>query len=384
MSNASRRIASLLASGTEILYGLDLGDRVVAVSHECDYPSSVAGKPRVTVSHVAAPTSGAIDTQVREMLAAGHALYGIDAATLAALAPDLIVTQAQCDVCAVKYEDVLALVRDEPALRDTRVVALNPMTLADIFADIMRLGEATGAVRAAQKYLATLQNRVTAIREKTARLSPGDRPRVAAIEWIEPLMLAGNWMPELLELAGGVQPLKEHGHHSTYNDWQSVVDFDPQVVLVMPCGFDLARALVESDALFLPTALEGTIRRASRPRFRPRRQRLLQSLRPANRRQPRDRGRPAPSRSLRPAAGHAGRHSRLAANRRAGLEGYDPAVQARIVDRQATRAARPGSSDLRRTGQLRQSAAMRRLARLAQDAPPAGLPHIARVHVQRG
>ena len=235
MSNTPRRIASLLASGTEILYGLGLGDCVVAVSHECDYPPSVAGKPRVTVSHVAAPTSSEIDTQVREMLAAGQALYDIDAATLAALAPDLIVTQAQCDVCAVKYEDVLALVRDEPALRDMRVVALNPMTLADIFADIMRVGEATGAVEAAHKYLAALQNRVTAIRQKTSHLFPCDRPRVAAIEWIEPLMLAGNWMPELLELAGGVQPLNRHGHHSTYNEWQSVVDFDPQVVLVMPC-----------------------------------------------------------------------------------------------------------------------------------------------------
>lgn len=244
-----RRIASLLASGTEILYALGLGDRVVAVSHECDFPAGALDKPRVTISHVAAPTSAEIDSQVRTMLAAGQALYGIDAAKLVELAPDLIVTQAQCDVCAVKYEDVLALVRDEPALRNARVVALNPMTLADIFADIQRVGEATGAVDAAQQYISVLEQRVTAIRAKTDALSPADRPRVAAIEWIEPLMLAGNWMPELLELAGGTQPVAGHGSHSTYNSWQDVADFDPQVLLVMPCGFDLNRAIAESVSL---------------------------------------------------------------------------------------------------------------------------------------
>lgn len=249
MSDSPRRIASLLASGTEILYALGLGERVVAVSHECDFPPAALGKPRVTTSHVAAPTSAEIDSQVREMLAAGQALYAIDAARLVELAPDLIVTQAQCDVCAVKYEDVLALVRDEPALRRTHVVALNPMTLADIFADIRRVGEACGASDVAQEYVASLERRVAAIRAKTIDLSIDDRPRVAAIEWIEPLMLAGNWMPELLELAGGRQPLAGHGRHSTYNSWRDVVDFDPQVLLVMPCGFDLARAVDESDSL---------------------------------------------------------------------------------------------------------------------------------------
>lgn len=127
-----QRIASLLASGTEILYALGLGDQVVAVSHECEYPPEAAGKPRVTVSHIAAnATSGQIDQQVRDRLAEGAALYGIDAEMLAALAPDLIVTQAQCDVCAVKYADVLDLVRCESRLHATQVVALNPNTIAD-------------------------------------------------------------------------------------------------------------------------------------------------------------------------------------------------------------------------------------------------------------
>lgn len=243
-----RRIASLLASGTEILYGLGLGDRVVAVSHECDYPAEIVDKPRVTVSHIAAPTSGAIDDQVRQKLAVGEALYGIAEAKLLELAPDLIVTQAQCDVCAVKYEDVLSLVRSHKTLQATRVVALNPMTLDDIFADVLRIGDAALARPAAERYVQNLQHRVAAVRDKTASLQT-ERPRVAAVEWIDPLMLAANWMPQLIELAGGVQPLNAAGRHSTYNSWQDVVRFDPQVVLVMPCGFDLARAIAESSTL---------------------------------------------------------------------------------------------------------------------------------------
>ncbi len=246
---APRRIASLLASGTEILYGLGLGDRVVAVSHECDYPAEIAGKPRVTVSHVAAATSGAIDDQVRQKLAAGEPLYGIDEAQLVELAPDLIVTQAQCDVCAVKYEDVLSLVRSHVALKDTRVVALNPMTLDDIFADVLRVGDATHARPAGEVYVQNLERRVAAVRDKTILLRPDQRPRVAAVEWIDPLMLAANWMPQLIELAGGLQPLDAAGRHSTYSSWSDVVRFDPQVVLVMPCGFDLARAIAESSTL---------------------------------------------------------------------------------------------------------------------------------------
>jgi iron complex transport system substrate-binding protein len=248
------RIASLLASGTEILYALGLGDRVVAISHECDFPAAAVNKPRVTISNVAAPSSGEIDAQVRHMLAEGQALYGIDAARLAKLAPELVVTQAQCDVCAVRYEDVLSLVRSEPALSDTQVVALNPMTLEDILTDILRVGEATGAQRAAEHYVAELRGRVAEVQQRAAALGGNDRPRIAAIEWIEPVMLAGNWMPQLIERAGGVQPLSEGGRHSTYGDWRDIIAFDPQVVLVMPCGFDLARAVAEASVL---TAVPG-------------------------------------------------------------------------------------------------------------------------------
>jgi len=246
--SAPRRIASLLASATEMLCALGAGEEVVAISHECDFPPQAILKPRVTVSHVAAPSSLAIDDQVRGMLAAGEPLYGIDTDTLVALAPDLIVTQAQCDVCAVKYQDVLDLVANEPSLAKARVVALNPTTLEEIFADIHRVGESIARNDAALEYVTKLRARVDAVRKATD-IPIAQRPRTACIEWIDPLMLAANWMPQLVDLAGGSQPQAAQGHHSTYNRWDEVVTFDPEVLIVMPCGFDLARAVSESDTL---------------------------------------------------------------------------------------------------------------------------------------
>jgi iron complex transport system substrate-binding protein len=246
-----QRIASLLASGTEILYALGLGEQVVAISHECDFPLEAADKPRVTVSHVAAhATSGQIDQQVRDRLADGAALYGIDAAMLVALRPNLIVTQAQCDVCAVKYADVLDLIRSEPRLRAAQVVALNPNSVEDIFSDIQRVGEATGRPAAAQHYVSELQGRIAAVRARTDPLPQARRPRVACLEWLDPLMLAANWMPQLIEWAGGQQPLIDAaGKHSTCTDWRTIVDYDPQVMVIMPCGFDLPRAVREAGLL---------------------------------------------------------------------------------------------------------------------------------------
>lgn len=244
------RIASLLASATEMLYGLGVGDRVVAVSHECDFPPEVRGKPRATFTNIAvgAP-SGQIDAEVRQRLAAGSPLYEIDAAQLATLRPDLIVTQAQCDVCAVKYDDVLEVVRTQPALADTRVVALNPLCLADVFADIERVGEAVGRAAGARAYAARLKSRVEAVRQRTAAFPRARQPRVLCIEWLEPLMAAANWMPDLIELAGGVQSLTAAGRHSTYSAWDVLRAFDPEVIVVMPCGFDLARTTDESRLL---------------------------------------------------------------------------------------------------------------------------------------
>jgi iron complex transport system substrate-binding protein len=244
------RIATLLASATEIVFGLGLGDRVVAVSHECDAPPEAAARPRVTRSNVdSTADSGAIDSQVKELHESGRPLYAIDEERLAALAPDLIVTQAQCDVCAVRYEDVLAAVAGNSSLKNTRVVPLNPMSLEDVLGDILLVGRAAGAVDAAERYIGQLKNRVAAVRDRTENLAPDQRPKVAIIEWSEPLMLAANWTPELVEIAGGVHGLTTSGRHSTYANPRDLVQYDPELIIVAPCGFDLARSLQEVDEL---------------------------------------------------------------------------------------------------------------------------------------
>lgn len=272
------RIASLLASGTEILFALGLSERVVAISHECDYPPEATNRPRVTRTRVdAAASSGEIDAQVRAMSAAREALYEIDEPLLASLQPDLIVTQAQCDVCAVRFADVLRAVERQPSLRGAQVVPLNPQSLDDIFADILRVGAAAGAEIAARELVDRLQMRVAAVRGRAtrgadtpvcqapttrttqARVStpqsdayramPKEQPRVVALEWLDPLMVSGNWMPELIELAGGLSRLSLPGQHSPSVTWEAIVAENPDVILVMPCGFDLTRTLAEATLL---------------------------------------------------------------------------------------------------------------------------------------
>lgn len=245
-----QRIASLLASATEILYGLGLGDRVVAVSHECDFPAEVTRKPRVTRSNIDdRRASRAIDEEVREKVAAGSPLYEIEEARLAELAADLIVTQAQCDVCAVRYEDVLEAVQRNERLRGCQVVAVNPTSLKDIFVDIVRVGRAAGALGAAYAYNKQLGARMETVRQVAAEIPAAQRPRVALIEWIEPLMLSGNWMPELVETASGHHALTTAGEHSPQVDWRAMRAYDPHLILIVPCGFGLKRTIGEAQAL---------------------------------------------------------------------------------------------------------------------------------------
>lgn len=244
------RIVSLLSSATEMLYGLGLGEQVVAVSHECDYPPPATHKPRVTRSWIDShATSADIDEQVKQRLSAGLPLYEIVADELLRLAPDVIVTQAQCDVCAVRYADVVDLVATTPALRNTRIVSLNPTSLGEVLADIERVAAAVAAADAGRRWVAELTARVEHVRQITGSLPSSERVRVACIEWIEPLMCAGNWMPELITIAGGTQPFAQAGLHSGYTAWADVVAFDPQAIVVMPCGFDLPRTLQESARL---------------------------------------------------------------------------------------------------------------------------------------
>lgn len=245
------RIASLLASGTEIVFGLSLGDRLVAVSHECDHPPEAASRPRVTFANVnSAATSRQIDDQVRAMCERGEPLYGIDAEVLVELRPEVIVTQAQCDVCAVRYEDVLAMVAREPELCASQVVPLNPTRLEHVFNDIEKVAAACGATEAGKRYVAALRERVEAVAERIrANDSSASRVRVACLEWLDPPMLAANWMPDLIEPAGGRCELTKAGAHSGYANWEDVRQFDPEAIVLMPCGFDLTRTLRESPTV---------------------------------------------------------------------------------------------------------------------------------------
>ena len=241
------RIVSLLSSGTEILFALGLGERVVAVSHECDFPEAASALPRATRSWIdSSRPSGLIDEQVKRRLAAGQPLYDLDAELICRLAPDLVVTQAQCDVCAVRHADVVDLVQSRPELRGARVAALNPQSLQDVLADVERIGRAAEAISAAEALIESLRLRIDRIASRTAELPDAARPRVVCIEWVEPLMAAGNWTPGLIELAGGRSGLATGGRHSGYISPDELREFDPEVLLIAPCGFDLARSREEA------------------------------------------------------------------------------------------------------------------------------------------
>lgn len=244
----AQRIVSLLSSATEILFALGAGDRVVAVGHECDYPPDVNKLPRVTHSMVdSSQDSGSIDDQVKRLVEAGEPLYGVDQQRIVELQPDIIVTQSQCDVCAVRYQDVLDFVEQTPQLRGTPVVALSPMSLDEVFADIRRVAAAIGLTAAGDRLVASLNHRVQRVTKATATVED-ERPRVACIEWIEPLMLSANWMPELVGLAGANNAIQQAGH-STYSRWEDLLEFDPEVIVIMPCGFDLERSIIEAEPL---------------------------------------------------------------------------------------------------------------------------------------
>lgn len=239
-----------MPSATEIIAALGFADRLVGRSHECDFPREVKRLPAVTASKLDAEgTSYAIDERLKSIVQEGLAVYRVDGELLRRLAPDVIVTQDQCDVCAVSLKDVEAAVcawTDHAA----RIVSLAPGRLADVWADLKRVAEALGAPERGVALVGTIEARVAAVAERAA--AAADRPRIACIEWIEPLMAAGNWMPELVALAGGVNLFGEAGAHSPWLDWRDLRDADPDVILVAPCGFDIARSrrdLPELEAL---------------------------------------------------------------------------------------------------------------------------------------
>jgi iron complex transport system substrate-binding protein len=239
----SVRIASLVPSATELLFALGLGDDVVGVTHECDYPDEAAERPHLTSSVIPSGLPAAeIDREVRARTERGAAIYELDAHELRELEPDLIVTQAVCEVCAVSFEDVSAVAAAmDPA---PQVLSLDPTTLGEVVADIRRLGEAADVPDAAEELIAELGHRLDAVAEAVADVE--ERPPVLALEWLDPVFVGGHWVPQMIEHAGGIDVLGLAGEKSHVVEWAQVEAVGPRVVVAMPCGFDADRAAAEA------------------------------------------------------------------------------------------------------------------------------------------
>jgi iron complex transport system substrate-binding protein len=243
------RIATLLPSATEIVCALGLEDALVGVSHECDFPPSVAQRPVLTSTRLRPwPSSAAVDRDVRELLRSALAVYDVRLDELRAAAPDVIVTQDLCDVCAVSLRDVERAVSELAGPR-ARIVNLHPMRLADIWADIERVGSAVGRAREARELLQSLDERVQRVAARSRAIP--ERPHVLTIEWIDPVMIGGTWMPELVELAGGRALVARAGERAPTLTQGELAALDPRpdVVVVKPCGFAIDRTLSEASAL---------------------------------------------------------------------------------------------------------------------------------------
>jgi iron complex transport system substrate-binding protein len=236
------RIVSLVPSATEMLFALGVGDEVAAVTHECDHPAAVLDLPKVTRDVIGPGLSAAeIDRAVRDLTEQGRAIYELDEDALHRLHPDLIVTQALCAVCAVSYDDVRAIAdRMDPA---PQVLALDPQTLGEVLGDVRTLAQATDAKDAGVEVVQDAASRIDRVRLATRASEP---VRVAALEWLDPVFVAGHWTPQLIEYAGGFDVLGLPGEHSEQRSWDEVRAARPDVVVVMPCGYDADRALDET------------------------------------------------------------------------------------------------------------------------------------------
>jgi iron complex transport system substrate-binding protein len=231
-------------SSTEMLFALGLGDSVVAVTHECDYPPAAEGLPHLTRSVIPEGLDAAeIDRAVRERTGRGEALYELDVEVLHELGVDLIVTQAVCEVCAVSFDDVRAVAEELPT--HPHVISLDPSTLGEVLADVPRLAEAAGAPEAGTAFADEAGARIDAVRDAVAGES---RPRVAALEWLDPVYVGGHWVPQMVELAGGEDVLGMAGERSRVVEWAEVDAAEPELVVSMPCGYYAERAAQEAMA----------------------------------------------------------------------------------------------------------------------------------------
>jgi len=243
------RIASLVPSATEMLFALGLGGDVVGVTHECDFPPEAASLPHLTATVLPQGLdAGQIDAAVKEVVGEGRALYSLDEERLAELAPEVIVTQAVCEVCAVSYEDVVAVAPRLPGR--PRVVQQDPSTLGEVLEDVTRLGASVGIEARAATLRADLEARLERVREAVAGV---ERPRVLALEWLDPPFLGGHWIPEMVEIAGGVDVVGQSGQKSPQIEWEQLGGVDPGVIVAMPCGWYLddsrAQALAHGERL---------------------------------------------------------------------------------------------------------------------------------------
>lgn len=243
------RICSLLPSATEILYALGLGDAVAGVTHECDYPPEAQGKPRLIRPRVdpsAAPAE--VDRRVREFLAGGESLYGVDDVLLREIAPDLIITQDLCHVCAASPDDLAAALARLP--KRPEVLSLAPKRLADVWDDIRRVGHAAGRAAEGKRLAAALERRVAEMEAAVSRAA--SRPQVACLEWFDPFYVGGHWVPEMVARSGGADLFGRAGEASRRIAPQQLLEARPQAIVLMPCGYGLGRAREEYRRLKLP------------------------------------------------------------------------------------------------------------------------------------
>jgi iron complex transport system substrate-binding protein len=244
--NNAPRIISLLPSATEIVAALGLTDALVGRSHECDYPPEIQRLPICTEARLNSQKNSAqIDADVRSLIQSALSIYQLKLEVIEQLQPTHIITQDQCDVCAVNFPEVekavTQLIHSQP-----QIISLQPNRLADVWADIKRVADILGVL--GEPTLGEINSQINAIAQKTQSLD-NNRPRVVALEWTEPLMSAGNWIPELIEIAGAKPLLCEAGKHSPYLQWEDLIAANPDFIIIMPCGFDLGRTEKESQVL---------------------------------------------------------------------------------------------------------------------------------------
>ena len=246
-TNGGHRIVSLLPSATEIVVALGLRECLVGRSHECDFPADLENLPiccRPTIDVSA--SSGEINAQVEQRLSNAVSIYKLDTEKIAELRPTLILTQMQCEVCAVSENEVRVTV-EQLADSNPEVLSLSPNCLADVWQSVRDVAASLDIAERGESLVAGLQTRLDAIHESVSQIER--RPKVACIEWLDPLMTAGNWVPELVEIAGGENLLGRAGEHSPWLKWDELAEADPDVIVVLPCGFDLERTRAEAASL---------------------------------------------------------------------------------------------------------------------------------------